>query len=63
MSISFRYFGLLYRLSRQEKLEETREVAPDRPQAENKVPNQKTKEDIPPRTPTQLKEKKAVEMS
>lgn len=57
MSISFRYFGLLYRKSRQEKIEKDREIAPVQPQAEKKAPDQKPKENIPLRKPAQLREK------
>jgi hypothetical protein len=57
MSISFRYFELLYRKSRQEKIEKDRETAPVQPQAEKKVPDQKPKENIPPRKPAQSKKK------
>lgn len=57
MSISFRYFGLLYWQSRQKKLEENRETAPVQAQSEKEVPGQKPKENIPPRNPAQSKKK------
>jgi hypothetical protein len=51
MSISFRYFELLYRQSRQEKIEQNRETAPVQPQ----VPDPKPKDNILPRKPAQSK--------
>lgn len=51
ISISFRYFGLLYRQSRQKKIEKNRESAPV------KVPDQRPEVNIPPRKPAQSKKK------
>jgi hypothetical protein len=54
-SISFRYFELLYRKSRQEKPEKDRDTAPVQPQAEKIVSDQKSKENILPQKPTKSK--------
>jgi hypothetical protein len=51
MSISFRYFGLLYRQSRQEKIEKNREIASV--QHHDPKPN----ENITPQTPVQSNKK------
>jgi hypothetical protein len=51
MSISFRYFGLLYRQSRQEKIEKNRETA------SVQHPGLKPNENIPPQKPAQSKKK------
>lgn len=57
MSISFRYFGLLYHKCRREKIERNRETTPIQPQIEIKALDQKPKESILPRKPAQSKEK------
>jgi hypothetical protein len=57
MSISFRYFGLLYQKRRQERIEKDRESAPVKTQAKMTAPDQKPKESIPARKPAQSKKK------
>ena len=57
MSISFRYYGLLYRQSRQERIEKNRENAPLMPQAGKIVPDEKPEVNTPPQKPIQAKKK------
>lgn len=57
MSISLRHFELLYRRSRQKKIEKSRETPPVQPQAETKVLDQKPKVTFPPREPALSKKK------
>jgi hypothetical protein len=57
VSISFRYFGILYRQSRQEKIEKDRDSAPVQSQVIKNDMDQKPKELAQPRKPSQPKQK------
>lgn len=55
MSISFRYYRLLYMQSRQRRLEKSRDVAPVHPQSENELPDRTSNADITPQKVVQVK--------